>query len=256
MKIKFKFDILLIGSFLIIQSCGKGLNDPSKITATLSSVATGSTLILDAKNITASCPGSLTWSDSSGNSNNGTINCTVGGTISSSPARVIFDGTNTTVSTTLSATSADMPSATWVAWVRPTAAGFSQILSIDDHAGAFNRSLTLENNGGDKFGVYNRNPNGAWEATTATLNQWHFVVVEFTPSDIVLQKSGSRFTYGNSPNYNNTALTFTVGSSPALFDFFTGEIAWVAIYPRILSTSEIRQTCLALVERFPGASCD
>ena len=256
MKTKLRVSILLAISVILIQSCGKGLQDPSKITANLSEVATGSTVLLDAKTITGTCPASLTWNDSSGNGNNGTINCTVGGSVSTTPSRVIFDGTNTTVSTALSATSTDMPEATWVAWVKPTASGFSHILSIDDHAGAFNRSLTLENSAGDKFGVFNRNPNGSWEATTASLNQWQFLVVEFTPTNIVLQKNGSRFTYGSAPNYNNNALTFTIGSSPALFDFFTGEIAWVAIYPRILTSTEIRQTCLALVNRFVGASCD
>ena len=248
--------LLTVSLILLTQSCGKGLQDPAKIVRELSGlIASGAELKLDAKDIVGACPGSLNWPDTSGNGNDGTLVCTGGGSIAASPARVNFDGSTTHVTTTIDGNSADMPSATWIVWVRPTSANFAHILSIDDNAGAWNRALTIDNATTNVYGAFNRLNSNNWEATSASLNTWTFLVVEFTAGNIVIQKNGTRFSFGSAPGYNNTSLDFTIGSSAdRTNDFLNGDIGWVAIYPRILTATEIKQTCLALVDRFSGAS--
>lgn len=258
MRKTMKSPLLLLALPFLLQSCGDGLQDPAKIVvATPAAIASGAEVILDASDVTGSCPGSLTWSDSSGNANDGILECNGGGSVAATPARVVFDGATTHVRTTIDGNAADMPAATWMAWVKPVSAASSHVLSIDGNTGQFNRALVLDNGAGDVFGVLNPDSAGFWSALGADLNQWQFVVVEFTASDLALQKNASRTSYGSAPAYNNTSVDFTVGSSGDRANlFFNGEIGWVAVYPRILTATEIRQTCLKLVARYSGATCN
>lgn len=247
---------LMLALPFVLTACGEGLRQlPAvKITA---AIADGASLILDAQSISGACPGSVAWPDSSGNSNDGSIECTTGGSVQASPARVTFDPAfSTHVTTSLNANSTAMPAATWIAWVRPTAATASHILSIDDGT-AFNRALVLDTSSGNQFGVVKRTPaTGTWLGLSAGLNQWQYVVVEFTASDLVLHRNSNQITYGSAPGYNNTSEDFTIGAlGTAASEFFEGDIGWVAVYPRQLTATEIKQTCLKLVDRFSGATC-
>jgi hypothetical protein len=81
--------------------------------------------------------------------------------------------------------------------------------------------------------------------------------VTFSTSNITLTRNGDKASFGSAPTYADTANVFTIGrSAGGAFDYFDGDIAWVAVYPRILSKDEIKDTCLALVGRFSGAKCE
>jgi hypothetical protein len=225
----------------------------------------GASLLLDADTLTgASSPtgscGFTNWSDVSGNSNNATINCAGGGGFAGSrtpadPNRIVFNGTSTYVSTSLNAQSNAMANTTWMAWIKPTNTNFSHVLSIDNHAGAFNRSLIIDNTTSE-YGVFNRF-NNTWLTSPVDTGSWQFVAVTFSATDLTFYKNGTTYIFGNAPAYSNTAQTFTVGrSAGGAFDFFQGEIAWVAVYPRVLSSTEINTTCRALVTRYAGANCN
>ncbi len=250
---------------LILVSCGKGLEETlkSKTSAvTLGSIATGASLILDANSLPTGGPCATTsWNDLSGNSITATIVCAGGGGLFGSgiptdPYRINFNGSSTSVDTNLNAQPDVMPSSTWVAWIRPTASTFSHVISLDDHAGAWNRSLVLNNTGANHFGVFN----GAseWDSTSApTLSGWQFVVVKFSAADISFVKTSSSTSQGSAPTYTPTAQTLTLGrSAGGAFDFYAGDIAWAAVYPRVLTSAEVLSTCLALKDRYSGATCN
>lgn len=254
---KFLFFIILL------SSCGRGLVD--SLTSSSSgaySVATGASLILDAQSIPvgAACA-TTTWTDSSGSGNNGTIVCAGGGGLAGAgipgnPYRVNFNGTTTAVTTSFNVGADVMPDSTWMMWIRPQTSALSHLMSIDDHAGAFNRALMLNNTGSNHFAVFNGT--NTWNTTAVpTLSSWQFVAVKYSAGDIEFIKNASSTLYGAVPAYTPTVQTLTLGrSAGGAFDFYDGDLAWAAVYPRLLSTAEILSTCLALKDRFSGASCN
>ncbi len=254
-----KLSLILLG-FFFFHSCGGGNSIPR------TKIPGGASLILDANTIplTSSSPLGIcdvtSWSDSSGSGNNGTIDCTRGGGFSGSgtstdPKRIIFNGTTTFVSTTLNAQSDIMPSSTWVVWVKPSAANFSHILSLDDYMNTFNRSLITDNVTG-QYGVLNPF-NQVWFTTAVDPAAWQFLAVVFTPSNLIFYKNGVSFTFGNAPLYIPNTQTFTIGrSAGGTFDFFNGSIAWIAIYPRALSATDIKNICQELAPRFSFGTCN
>lgn len=255
-RIFMKQVFLIILGLNFLHSCGG--NRESNIPA-------GASLIFDASTInsvsspTGTC-NVTSWIDSSGSGNTGTINCAGGGGFSGTgiptdPNRIIFNGNSTFISTPLNAQPNTMLNSTWIIWVKPTTTGFSHILSIDDHAGTFNRSLVIDNTTAD-YGVFNRF-NNTWITTAVDLGAWQFLAVVFTPTNLLFYKNGSSANFGNPPSYNSTIQTLTIGrSAGGPFDYFNGAIAWVAVYPRALSSSEIMNSCQALLPRFSGASCN
>jgi len=247
---------LFILFFLFGAGCAQN-NGPS--------IPSGASMILDADTLsgTSSPTGTCnftTFSDSSGNGNNGTINCASGGGFagtktSSDPNRIVFNGISTFISTSLNAQSGVMPNSTWVAWIKPSAATFSHIFSLDNHGGAFNRALVIDNTTSD-YGVFNRF-NNTWITTPVDLGSWQFVAVTFSSTDLTFHKNGTTSLFGNAPAYVDTTQTFTIGrSAGGSFDYFNGAIAWMAVYPRVLNPSEINSACRALLPRFAGATCN
>lgn len=256
---------ILIGlTLFVLVSCSPSFWGNSNRNSASNSISDGASLIFDASTLTgASSPGGTcsfsSWKDSSGSGNNGTIYCAGGGGFSGSgipadPYKIVFSG-STSVTTLLDAQSNRLSSSTWIAWIKPTFSSFQQILSIDDHIGNFNRSLLIDGSSGD-FGVYNPF-NSIWTTRPVDVGVWQFVAVTFTPTDIVFTKNGTFINLGVPPNYPSSAQKFTIGRSAAgLFDFFTGGIAWIAVYPRALTPLEINNTCKALLPMFSGASCN
>ena len=231
---------------------------------TIVPIPSGASLILDANTLSgATSPDGTcsvsSWNDSSGAGNNGTINCATGGGFSGSgipsdPYRVTFNGLSTSVTTTLNAQNDTMPNATWLAWVKPTSTAFQHILSIDNHSGAFNRSLVIDNNS-QRYGIFNPF-NSIWTTQPVEVGKWQFIAVTFTLTDLIFQKNEASMNLGSPPSYISTPQTFTIGrSAGGLFYFYAGAIGWIAVYPRALTAEEIQLACLAMVVRFEGASC-
>lgn len=259
--------ILLIFIFTSpLLSCGKSYDRSYDSNAVSNNIPPGANLILDASSLSGapsssggSC-GVTNWADASGSGNNGTINCAVGGGFSGSglpsdPYKIVFNGLSTSVTTLLNAQPSVMPSSTWMAWVKPAITTFQQILSVDSRNNAFNRSLVIDNSSGD-FGVFNPF-NSIWATLPVSIGVWQFVAITFTSTDLVFTKNGSQMNLGTSPNYTSTPQLFTIGRSAGAFaDFYSGSIAWIAVYPRALTATEIKNACRALLFRFDGATCN
>ena len=251
-----------LGFILVLSSCGtKDGYAPS----TQSLLPSNPALLLDASvsGYSSTC-GSL-WPDLSGNSFHGTHSGCAAGTSGwrgsntpSDPNRLLFDGTNY-ISTSLDQQQSTVAHTTWMAWILPTnlpvGGANRMVFGIDNNGGAFNRSLVI-NNGGSTFASYTGAANWA-SSLTATADVWQFVAVKFTPSDIVVYKNSSSSARGSAPSYGATALRFTIGRSNggAGGEAFIGSMAWVAVYNRELSDSDIAKACHATKDRFLGATC-
>lgn len=251
---------------LLTSSCGPGLpTDPAMLES--SQVAPGAKLLLDANDFSgngstpASACASTTWVDLTGGGHNGTLSCGGGGGFSgtgstTNPYAVSFNGSSTYVSTALNAQSNTMPSTTWIAWVKPTSAAMSHLMSIDNHGGAFNRSLIADGSG--HWGVFT-GPSvpQTYTPVSYTQGQWQNVAVVFTATDIVIYVNGAAYDWGSAPSFGVTANAFTIGrSGGGSFDYFAGSINWLAVYDRALSASEVSETCKALQSRFDSVSCN
>lgn len=254
---------MLLSFFMFTSSCGDGLVDYSIVNPFREyEIASGASAIFDAETVTANSNVSTgvcddtSWDDSSANTNDITITCGTGGKAGSKtpsdPDRIVFDGAVTIAAGAFAPQPTVVQNATWIAWVRPVSATLSQILSMDD--GTFdNRSLTVD-------GDYNVNDGAAlWDTnSTVTTGSWQFVALTFSTTNMSLTKNGTKVVFGTAPTHSDTAGPFTIGNvaSGGGSEFFEGDVAWVGVYPRVLTDSEIEETCRALVGRFSGASCD
>jgi hypothetical protein len=212
-------------------------------------VTSGLVLYLDAAN-SKSYPGSgTTWTDLSGNGNNGTLVNGVGYS-GSNLGSLSFDGVDDVVNTSYSPQLNDF---TIIAWFRSTGGtlNYNRIVDKDYVAGMW---LGRQNNIANSWGggvLETSSPFGRY--ITLTDNQWHMIVsrrqgtthtiygdgitnsVSGTVSSTAL--STARFSFGNWYNANNTQR-------------LTGNIAQVSIYNRALTAQEIQQNFNATKSRF------
>lgn len=247
--------------FLIVLSIFQAC---SKVNGILSGTPSGAIAIFDADDVsgngTIPAPGCSfsNWINSILSSQNATISCLFGGGfagtgIFTSPYRIEFNGVSTYVATTINAQPVVMPESTWIVWVNPSALLPSHILSIDDHVGSFNRALVIQNSNWSVF----TGTNTTFEAIGADINSWQQIAVVFTASNIILYKNGTPYSFGSAPTIKTTAQTFTIGKSAGgSFDFFSGAINWIGLYPRALTPTEISNSCRALANRFDAVICN
>ena len=226
-------------------------------------VTDGLVLALDAGN-TKSYPGSgTTWSDLSGNDNDGTLtnsptyNSNNGGSFA-------FDGTNDHVSFA-SASELQFLNIlpyTLESWMYPTSnPGSSKWVGI------FNRE---DSSGGSRDG-YNLWINGPTSNTlnlsserfysgTATavgytfnnsdlLNKWHHIVVTYDGTTLKLYRNGEQLDSSSSTgNITNTSKTLEIGRR--ITHYFTGRLSTQRIYNQAFTSTEITQNFNALRARF------
>lgn len=261
MRSKFIATLLAL---LVLSGCDIFENpDSSSSYTTIYKVAGNASMILDANDFSgtgvapASACAATTWSDRTGNGNNGTLTCGTGGFAGSgvpaSPYAVSFDGANTSVLTNLNTQAAAMPNTSWMAWVNPGNTSLQHILSIDNHGGAFNRALVI--NGGS-FEAFTGTAT-SFTSTTINQSQWQQIAVVYTPTDIVIYRNGRAFARGSAPTIQATAQTLTIGrSAGGAFDFFVGSINWVGVYNRELTPLEISISCRAMQGRFTSLVCE
>ena len=217
--------------------------------ATEQIIQDGLVLNLDA-GASISYPGSgATWTDLSGNGNNGTLENGVG-YVGTNGGSLSFDGVDDVVNTSYTPQLNDF---TVIAWFRSTGGtlNYNRIVDKNYAAGLWiGRQGNTPNSWGggvlESFGPYGR-------YITLTDNQWHMIVsrrqgtthtiygdgitnsVSGTVSSTAL--STARFSFGNWYNANNAQR-------------LTGNIAQVSIYNKALTASEIQQNFQALKGRF------
>jgi hypothetical protein len=210
-------------------------------------VTNGLVLCLDA-GITTSYPGSGTsWFDISGNNNTGIL--TNGPTFTGSNAgAIVFDGSNDCIVVNNNASILSSTAYTKIAWFYPTSFATG------------NNILSGGNSGQHAFWLQTSNKlyaghNGSWStvasASTLSLNTWYCGAVTFnTSTGWVLYLNGIQ------ENTSASTTTFTgngeilVGAYSTGANVFTGRIANVLVYNRVLSASEVLQNYIVTKRRF------
>jgi hypothetical protein len=244
--------------FLIVlsQGCSSKKNSDG--------VPAGALAIFDAANVlnTGAIPSpgcaNTNWANTENSSQIGVINCTgadglAGSGLAATPYRMVFNGVGTSIITNVSIQPATAPEATWIVWVNPSnISSFQHVLSIDDRLGSYNRALVINSSDWEVF-----NGTGSFNAVAADPNTWQQIVVVFTPTNIILYKNGTPVSYGLAPTIHNTTQSLNIGKSAGgNFDYFQGAIAWVGIYQRALTQTEITNSCKAMMVRFTGVLCN
>ncbi len=207
-------------------------------------VTDGLVLWLDA-GISPSYTGSgTTWTDLSGNNNNGTL--TNGPTYSSANGgAIVFDGVNDFAIASLpSVTSYN--TFTYNVWVYSTNnSGYRTIIDQGNDTWFFGTNL-------GELITYNPNLNSGY---VININQWYNLGVTHVIGGPILFYVNGNLVYTSTNNSSNFSTSyFGIGAgvrSPTLADeFWSGNIAVAQIYNRALSAAEVLQNYNALKSRF------
>jgi hypothetical protein len=216
--------------------------------ATKGIVQSGLVLNLDA-GVSSSYPGSgTTWTDLSGNGNNGTL--INGPTFSSNNSgSIVFDGSDDIVNTSYVSTNIY----TFSAWFRANTLsdGYRNIISIP----VPNYSLVLLNTNSPNLGFWTSDGLGGQSLSTPTLtaNVWY---------NVYFIREGNSITNGYKAYLNgvlygsantgvwSTSSNMSIGGRSDTTQFFNGSISAAQIYNRALSATEVQQNFNALRGRF------
>lgn len=220
-------------------------------------VTSGLVLALDAANI-KSYPGSgTTWTDLSGNGNNGTL--TNGPTFDSGNSGIInFVAASTQYVSVTDSASLSLTTATVETWVKFSTLN-TRIIFCGKGDGVSNPTTEywLEKTAGNKFSVCfsvgTPALNHPLNDTSVVANTWYHIVGTFDGSNVRgyvngVQDSSVGSLYGN---IVDTSINYSVGklgTYPALYH--NGSIAVNKIYNRALTAAEIQQNFNALRGRF------
>jgi hypothetical protein len=209
-------------------------------------------LCLDAGN-NKSYPGSgTTWTDLSGNGNDGTL--TNGPTYSSdNGGSIVFDGTNDYVP--LVNNLGDPQQFTIEFWAYPTELNIDannnyRRLFIPSGASSNGNNCILIEQGGDiSFRVPGGTSNNMTGSGYSGVNQWGHVVCTYDQSNKKIYFNGSL-----KSTVAEASVTVDFGTSPSIVDvnsqIFKGNISNFRIYSKALTASEISQNFNALRGRF------
>ncbi len=227
-------------------------------------VSNGLVLCLDAAN-KRSYPGTgTTWTDLSGNSNNGTL--TNGPTFSAgNMGSISFDGTNdyidTANSTGLNFTNTTGTISFWFKTSASTANGPIMISKNMDATGGW--AISMESSAIPYFET--KNSGGGATAFYRYVNKvcndgiWHNVVAVFTTSTtVIVNNTASMYLDGVLANGAQTQLTVYGGNTAGTVqiarrssgNYYNGNISSLQIYNRGLTASEILQNYNAVKSRF------
>lgn len=208
-------------------------------------------LLLDASD-TLSYPGSgTTWTDLSGNGNNGTL--TNGPTFgSANGGSIVFDGIDDYVSVP-NAALLNSTTQTISVWYMSTSlpARSATIVGKHDAFGSYNgynilTGNTIQIKGPQNGAAFSYGPGNA------LVSVWYFATLTMTingPTEFYV--NGVSVGTGTTPNFTMSSNELRIGrSSDSFWSIFTGRVAYVSIYDRILTSVEILQNYNATKSRF------
>ena len=202
-------------------------------------VTDGLVLCLDAGNNKSYPSSGTSWSDLSGNNNNGTL--TNGPTFTGSfGGSIVFDGSNDYATNVYSQPAyQSTTSFTWNVWVKPTSAATGTI--IGNRGGGSLDFTKLQNQGYEYYPLtlsYAMTLN-VWQNACVVKNQSSFY---YYINGILVNSGTSSVTRGANPLY--------LGGDPGASEYAPNSIASVQIYNRPLSASEVLQNYNATKGRF------
>jgi len=205
-------------------------------------VTQGLVLALDAADV-SSYPGSgTTWTDLSGNGNNGTLVNGVG----YSGGSLSFDGVNDYVQTNLNTHYSQITLSTWA--LRTDTNTFRSLIGKyrGDPPQTESYELLFNNSAGIRFHVTSSSIDYNNSTTTGV---WYNIVGTYNGTTAKIYLNGMEVSSGNRTAGVNS-VNFRIGASPRGTNYNNGNIAQVSIYNRALTESEIRQNFNALRGRF------
>ena len=218
-------------------------------------VEDGLVLALDAGN-TKSYPGSgTTWTDLSGNGNNGTL--TNGPTYSSSNGgSIVFDGSNDYVSTNYTATFQDFTLCGFVKADNPNGKTWEDIIDSYDLDSSDWCRITLYQGKPSLEIDANSSRSSVTSSTIATADQWYHIVgvrsgtTGYLYINGILNKQNSVTGNVISADTDSQFFIGNISRPTSLSEGWNGNIAQVSIYNRALTASEIQQNFNATRSRF------
>ena len=216
-------------------------------------VQDGLVLNLDA-GASISYPGSgSTWTDLSGNGNNGTLENDVGYD-SGNGGSILFDGSNDYMSATISC-SRTYYSIDW--WTRPTAVShYDQMILMNSSgtAGSYWQGFTVHTTGSGSLYI------GTTTGSRRTLGSgtlvngvWHHFVWTFDNGSATLYKNGSSISTGSINLHSADFTLLQIGAGPTFGEGtrFDGNCASLKLYSnKVLTAAEVEQNFNALRTRF------
>jgi hypothetical protein len=218
-------------------------------------VTDGLVLCLDAGN-TKSYPGSgTTWTDLSGNGNNGTL--TNGPTYSSSNGgSIVFDESNHYVSTNYTATFQDFTLCGFVKANNPNGKTWEDIIDSYDLDSSDWCRITLYQGKPSLEIDANSARSSVTSSTIATADQWYHIVgvrsgtTGYLYINGILNKQNSVTGNVISADTDSQFFIGNISRPTSLTEGWNGNIAQASIYNKALTASEIQQNFNALRGRF------
>jgi hypothetical protein len=229
-------------------------------------VRSGLVLCLDVAN-PKSYPGSgTTWTDLSGNGNNGTLVNGVGYS-SDNLGSLVFDGVNDYVdlNTTLSSIISSSLPTTWSSWVNVVSSSSNRIIIGSAWAnGGVHMRLTGSSHAPQdrvRFLYFTNGGNGTgFDSVSTYTTGWHNFVATYNGNGLShtnfkfyvngIEGSVSNPTFG-APTTIPTTQTFSIGRGGTENQaYYNSNIAQVSIHNRALTAAEIQQNFNALRSRF------
>ena len=217
----------------------------------------GLILNLDAGN-SASYPGTgTTWTDLSGQGNNGTLINGVGYS-SANSGSLVFDGSNDYVSETAGLSDSFLQGnwtiSFWANWdVLSTANNGSDDRPLLQHGSAVsNRGLHLtQRNSRIHFGLYGNDLQGTQTLSTGTWYHIAYTLNNATYAKQIYIDGSLDNSHTGSGSYIGTGTNTRIGGKVLPFgNYFDGKISNVTAYPKVLTASEILQEYNALAGRY------
>lgn len=216
-------------------------------------ITDGLVLCLDAAN-SKSYPGSgTTWTDLSGNGNNGTLINGVGYD-SSSGGSLVFDGVDDYASGVITLGTTNVSVNCWVNI--STTSNKGAFFKIGGGATGYALGVgnnTMDNNGNEIIGLF---PGVRWFDTNTNYGTgWKYATLVLNSSSVPSIYLNSVLIGSYSGTNPNTPTGFyyvgrNFGDEPGGARAFNGNIAKVSIYNRALTSQEIQQNYLATKSRF------
>jgi hypothetical protein len=221
-------------------------------------VTDGLVLSLDAADKN-SYPGSgTTWSDLSGNGNDGTL--TNGPTFDSgNGGSIVFDGSNDYINLPYEDLCKDISTMSYSLWFQVAAADARQgLISTHDQSGGSHLDaieIEIQANNNSFVGFRNANTTfySAVHSTPYTLNTWHHLTGVITTTQIEYYKNGELVEINAS--WPDDSLVINSPSETLLLGryytaYLNGKIAISRVYDRALSAKEVSQNFNAQRSRF------
>ena len=207
-------------------------------------VTDGLVLYLDAANTKSYISGSLTWTDISGNNNNGTL--TNGPTYTSTfGGSIVFDGTNDSVVSANTINITGSAARTMNIWFRSTGTiATRQALAYFGSETANGRSYIEIESSQFKF-----NTGAVSLGGNVVANTWYNGVITFNGSTLLVYLNGVQVNIGT-PTLNTGLGTLILGRFITNIFPLTGNIAQFSLYNRALSAQEITQNYNATKGRY------